>query len=414
MKVFSKKISIAIVSLFVYSNLQAQTHPPMGPWLNPSGTVTTETANPVGIGTSDNLSWLNVKYCEPVHVGQLIRKEVNCNTSSGSGTTNWSGTYNPIIPAYSMADPDPDPPASVVVVPANNQHYVFKNYINLGVSNVDIFGDHFPYNSTSYKAPLFWARQEGNGSFSSRFIVMPDGMTGINSSTPRAPLDVQSNNNFGGAPVAYFGVRAWSPTFAVNNMAAHFTQHLHVVARSKYKGFNSITKKNDVGIFFTDGLGTDGTTMNGSNADAGFVIAPWSEDQNTGGLRMDNNGNIELRGDVRATKLTINAKWWPDFVFKPTYNLMTLDSLRTYIATNGHLPHFNSEEEVKANGTDVGETQAQQQQTIEELTLYTLQQENALQAQKKQLQTQAVQLAAQAKKQAELESLVNQLLAGKK
>jgi len=69
---------------------------------------------------------------------------------------------------------------------------------------------------------------------------------------------------------------------------------------------------------------------------------------------------------------------WPDYVFKPHYNLRSLSEVEQYIKTHQHLPDVPSEKEVKANGIDVGETQAILLRKIEELTLYMIKQEKEL------------------------------------
>lgn len=100
--------------------------------------------------------------------------------------------------------------------------------------------------------------------------------------------------------------------------------------------------------------------------------------QDAGGLRMDAMGNMEVRGDVRATKVVVNARWWPDFVFDKNYPLMAIDTLEQYITTNGHLPGIPSQDSVISNGQDIGEVQKLQQQKIEELTLYIIQQQKLI------------------------------------
>ncbi len=87
-----------------------------------------------------------------------------------------------------------------------------------------------------------------------------------------------------------------------------------------------------------------------------------------------------IYGTLRATKVTVDAKWWSDFVFDEDYELKSLAEVEAYIAANKHLPDVPSEEEVLANGLDLGEMQAIQQQKIEELTLYIIQQQKQMDA----------------------------------
>jgi hypothetical protein len=58
-----------------------------------------------------------------------------------------------------------------------------------------------------------------------------------------------------------------------------------------------------------------------------------------------------------------------------------------YIVENKHLPDVPSEEEVLANGLDLGEMQAIQQQMIEELTLYIIQLKKEMDAMKVEMES---------------------------
>jgi hypothetical protein len=60
---------------------------------------------------------------------------------------------------------------------------------------------------------------------------------------------------------------------------------------------------------------------------------------------------------------------------------MPLSDVAKFINTKHHLPGMPSQESVINCGQDVGELQKLQQQKIEELTLYTIQQDEQLKAQ---------------------------------
>ncbi|MFZ1687183.1 MAG: SprB repeat-containing protein [Flavobacteriales bacterium] len=64
---------------------------------------------------------------------------------------------------------------------------------------------------------------------------------------------------------------------------------------------------------------------------------------------------------------------WPDYVFDPRYELMPFDELRTFLATNNHLPGIPSAADVEAKqGVEVGDLQAKMLKVIEEQALYIL------------------------------------------
>ena len=77
---------------------------------------------------------------------------------------------------------------------------------------------------------------------------------------------------------------------------------------------------------------------------------------------------------------------WADYVFEENYNLPSLNEVERYIEENGHLPNTPSAKEVKESGIELGEMAKVQQEKIEELTLYTIQQQKQLEKQQKEIE----------------------------
>ena len=125
-------------------------------------------------------------------------------------------------------------------------------------------------------------------------------------------------------------------------------------------------------------------------------------------LRMEANGNTELRGNFRCTRVTVNAKWWPDAVFADDYRLMPLSEVAGFIKANRHLPGIPSEKAVLENGQDVGALQVLQQQKIEELTLCAIEQEQKSAAQQQLILEQKKKLEEQEARLRKLESILTQ------
>lgn len=98
------------------------------------------------------------------------------------------------------------------------------------------------------------------------------------------------------------------------------------------------------------------------------AIVVRSEDPNTNSDAFYVYGNGYIVG--KALRLTLDG--WSDFVFEDNYKLMPLDSLEAFINANNHLPEIPTEEEVKEDGINVGDTEALLLQKIEELTLYII------------------------------------------
>ena len=97
---------------------------------------------------------------------------------------------------------------------------------------------------------------------------------------------------------------------------------------------------------------------------------------------------IEVTGSIKVNNVTMSV---PDFVFADDYKLMPIDELKAFITANKHLPNVPSEKEIKANGLDLGEFHMSLLRKVEELTLYTVAQDETI----KQLQNRLSELEAQ-------------------
>jgi hypothetical protein len=87
---------------------------------------------------------------------------------------------------------------------------------------------------------------------------------------------------------------------------------------------------------------------------------------------------LEVNGTIRSKEVKVEASPWPDYVFSSDYNLMSLQELQDYINTNGHLPEVPDAATVEEGGIALGEMNAKLLKKIEELTLYTIEQQNTI------------------------------------
>jgi hypothetical protein len=97
------------------------------------------------------------------------------------------------------------------------------------------------------------------------------------------------------------------------------------------------------------------------------------------GIGTTNPGSWELavNGKIRAKEIKVETGW-SDFVFENNYKLPTLREVEKHIKEKGHLKDIPSANEVKKNGIFLGEMDSKLLQKIEELTLYTIQQEKEI------------------------------------
>lgn len=88
---------------------------------------------------------------------------------------------------------------------------------------------------------------------------------------------------------------------------------------------------------------------------------------------------LSVEGGIRAHSVKVYTSW-ADYVFEGDYVLPTLKDVEIYINENGHLKDIPSAKEVEISGIELGEMNKLLLQKIEELTLYTIEQEKRLQA----------------------------------
>lgn len=124
-----------------------------------------------------------------------------------------------------------------------------------------------------------------------------------------------------------------------------------------------------------------------------FSNGSWSE-----AMRIGSDGNVAIgttdpkgyklavAGNVIAEKIKVKTYAnWPDFVFNADYRLPSLQQLEAFIAANKHLPEIPSAKEIEENGHDLGEMNKKLLQKVEELTLYLIDLQKQVDAQKEEI-----------------------------
>lgn len=101
------------------------------------------------------------------------------------------------------------------------------------------------------------------------------------------------------------------------------------------------------------------------------------------------NFRLFVTGGILTEEVRVHLRTgWADYVFNNDYKLLTLPELEQYISKNGHLPNVPSAERIAEDGIGLGEMSKIQQEKIEELTLYAIEQDKKVEAQKLQLEQQ--------------------------
>lgn len=90
------------------------------------------------------------------------------------------------------------------------------------------------------------------------------------------------------------------------------------------------------------------------------------------------NGNALLNGKFEAKEVKVTLTPTADFVFDEHYKLPSLDEVEKHIKEKKHLPEIASATQMEKEGVNIGEFQIKLLQKIEELTLYTIEQNKQL------------------------------------
>lgn len=201
---------------------------------------------------------------------------------------------------------------------------------------------------------------------------------------------------------------------------------------NEYRGGSlmSMSETGDAGVLDIGyyGLAGDKVQINGGVSNQGASIGGFDDGVkkfnlnskgdsyfNGGGLAVGttNLGGYQLavNGKIRAKEIKVETGW-ADFVFYEDYQLPSLEAVEQHIKEKGHLEHIPSEKEVAENGIYLGEMDSKLLRKIEELTLYTIQQEKKiknLQEQKTVITKQAQEIENLKKQNAVLKSLLTRV-----
>lgn len=82
---------------------------------------------------------------------------------------------------------------------------------------------------------------------------------------------------------------------------------------------------------------------------------------------------LTVKGTIHSNEVKVDLNVpGPDYVFEPTYKLMSLEETKAYIEKYKHLPEVPSAKEMETNGVQLGEMNMLLLKKVEELTLYLI------------------------------------------
>jgi hypothetical protein len=259
------------------------------------------------------------------------------------------------------------------------------------------------------------------GSFAKNIVLDPHGggNIGIGTASPGASLDVynptqSATANPGNAALRVTAVQGASQQFLNIGydpaLDAGYLQPVHSGTGGFFSNLLLSSNGGNVGIGTTTpaqkldvngNIRVHGWIEGGAGSSAG-TLTLYGDYSSSGGLTIQQNGNVNVAGQVYAMSFVSSTTTYPDFVFKPGYKLAPLSDVEASIKKDGHLPGIPDEKEARAHGIDLASMQVKLLQKIEELTLHQIDEEKHQIEQEKRLNDQARDIEQLRKENAEL------------
>jgi hypothetical protein len=221
-------------------------------------------------------------------------------------------------------------------------------------------------------------------------------IAGLNDATIYADIGIGTALPAQAVDVERSGAAARFQLTSFTDVGSEAPQYIQRRARGTTVSPTAVQNKDNLGLFSFRGhnganLGGSRATITAQAADNFttistptrliFATTPVGETIPQQVLVITPDGKVQVNGQ----NLTV-----PDYVFEDDYELMPLTELQAFIDTHGHLPGIPSAEEVNEQGHDLAGSDMAHLRKLEELTLYTLQQEQRL----KELQAKSDRLEA--------------------
>jgi len=215
-------------------------------------------------------------------------------------------------------------------------------------------------------------------------INRDDGSIGIGTTEPLAKLHVNNGDNSYGTILANasepeFSLYAKTLTTILDTNIEPFIESFRLGLKhlvNEDNGYISFYRGNTFDGGFL-GFSTDGQERIRINADGNVGIGT----NNTEGYKLAVAGTTGIIAEKVTVKLYDNVKGWPDYVFSKGYKLPTLKEVEKFITKKGHLKNIPSAKEIEKKGSfELGEMNVKLLKKIEELTLYTIQQQKEIEA----------------------------------
>ncbi|CAL2093997.1 conserved protein of unknown function [Tenacibaculum sp. 190524A02b] len=231
-------------------------------------------------------------------------------------------------------------------------------------------------NVTSHDKGIY----SGIGNFS-----IPAGVTDLGYKIGLDASSFASTTNFKGTLRSNYGI--WARAGVHQATSGAKINYAAAIQAQVLDNIEGVTIENVYGIKISTNDYKKATVNNRYDIYAGTEAAKnyFAGKVGIGTTKIPTDYKLAVDGKIGAREIKVESRAWPDYVFTKDYNLLTLKEVENHIKEKGHLKDIPSAEEVKKNGFFLGEMDANLLQKIEELTLYTIQQEKQLKKQSEEL-----------------------------
>ena len=344
----------------------------------------------------------------------VIAQDVAGNSSLSSNSVN---VLTDALPAL-----DTEAPSAVSNLSASNTSFNgtllswSPSSDNVGVTNYQIFQDNnnignsgtltsFTVSGLSSETTYVFSirAQDSAGNTSSTSNLVTVTTTPIPDTTPPAPVSnlsasnttststllswSASSDNVGVVNYAVYrngtllSNSGSNTSFSVTGLFAN-TSYTFTVRAADAAG-NLSGNSNTVSVTtLSDTGGTSYTSQNANLDSVDWHARDLFASRNLGvGTQNTRGFTLAVAGGMLAEELTIELQAnWPDYVFGEGYTLPTLEVVERHIQERGHLINVPSSSEIEASGLKVGQMHIVLLEKIEELMLYTIDQEKRIKA----------------------------------
>lgn len=212
-----------------------------------------------------------------------------------------------------------------------------------------------------------------------RMHISGEGNVGIGTTDPSKKLDIYSSS-------------ATALKISTGDPSTYATE-IHLGGSTDFTKSAIISAPNAAGwyrqdLFFC--LANGNNTSSVGISDAAMVIKSYNSGKfgNVGIGTINPDEKLTVKGKIHAEEVRIDLSVpAPDYVFSNDYKLKSLQEVEDYIKQNSHLPEIPSAKEIEKNGLMLAEMNMNLLKKIEELTLYSIDQNKKIESQAKEIES---------------------------